>query len=383
MPTYKLLIQRFPYGGREDSECVDWLMATYHKARSDPRFSVVRSPRLNDTPITMTRNAALVNARKAGFDFMFMVDSDMAPDVELLAGDRTARPFYDVAVETLVGRAKPAVIAAPYVGPPPHENVYVFQWANRGGTLDPEAANARLPQFTREHAAMMKGVQPVGALPTGLMFIDLRAIDKLPHPYTYYEYKDAGRSECEKCGHRERGPEAEKSSTEDVTFTRDLGLLGIDILCAWDSWAGHNKRYTARKPRPYTVDVVGEKMRAALARGVHAGESEEIVEEPDWVAERERAQAAELDRLVATRGNNGFNVTIDREAFLRPEPGTVPAPSPLDQTAQVVFDGQVMNQVAASGQPWLEFMPPPDPSPQPPPLAPVTPGDLLATVPMG
>lgn len=271
MPKYSLYIHRFPYGGSEASECVDWLMKTYHQAKLDPRFDRVVTDRLNDTPITMTRNAAIMKARAQGFDYLLIVDSDMAPDVDL-AGDPTAKPFFDVAVDfALANRARPVVIAAPYCGPPPHENIYVFRWANRGNTLHPSAANARLDQFTREEAAVLAGVQEVGALPTGLMLLDLRAFDHLPHPWTYYEYHDAG-ADCDQCGRRGSGPETQKASTEDVTLTRDLGLLGVGIYCAWDSWAGHIKRYVVGKPRPYTTDVVAVKMREALGRRVYAGE---------------------------------------------------------------------------------------------------------------
>ncbi len=265
MPKHSLIIQRFPYGGTEASECVDWLVKTYHRAKLDPRWSDVKCRWINDTPITMTRNRALADARAAGFDFMLLVDSDMAPDVELLRGDPAAVPFYEAAVDHALQSPVPTVIGAPYCGPPPHENVYVFQWANRGNTLDPAAANARLDQYTREQAAMLAGVQEVAALPTGLMLIDLRALDRLPEPWTYYEFEGAG-AECEACHQRARGPEAKKASTEDVTFTRDLALLGVPQLCTWSSWAGHIKRYVVGKPRPYTSDVVSKKMRAALER---------------------------------------------------------------------------------------------------------------------
>lgn len=394
MPRYSLLIQRFPYGGREDSECVDWLMETYHKARLDPRFHTVKAPRLNDTPITMTRNAALLAAQKHGYDFVLMVDSDMAPDCEL-GEDPTAKPFFDVAVDELLGREKPAVIAAPYVGPPPYENVYVFQWANRGNTLHPTAANPHLDQYSREQARIMAGVQPCGALPTGLMLVDMRALAKLPHPWTYYEYHNTG-GECPACRQKKRGPEAQKASTEDVTFTRDLGLLGVDILCAWDSWAGHNKRYTARKPRPYTTDIVSHKMRDAIGSRIFSDDQQVLVEPPDWLAEHERQIALQLNdqiadaaELIARHNAPGQVVRIDREAFLRPEPGTVPSgvasatppaePGPFripgyggyaisGSTAQPTADVPV--------QPWAQHIPPAVGGP-------LTPADLLSGVPLG
>lgn len=294
MPRHSLLIMRFPYGGREDAECVDWLIQTYHKAELDRRFDRVAVDHINDTPITMTRNQALNNAVRLGFDFVLMVDSDMAPDCELRAGDPTAVPFFDCAVEYALKSPKPCVIAAPYVGPPPLENIYVFQWANRGNTLHPDASRARLDQFTREQAAQMAGIQEVGALPTGLMLLDVRALAKLPQPWTYYEYHKAG-EECVACHQRARGPETHKASTEDVTFTRDLGLLGVPILCAWSSWAGHNKRYTARKPRPYTVDVVSNRFRDAILGGRHSAEEQIEVQPPDWLAAHEAEMAKKAD----------------------------------------------------------------------------------------
>ena len=393
MPRYSLAFYRFPYGGREDTECVDWLMETYHKAKTDPRFATVTKARLNDTPITMTRNAALVEARRKGYDFLVMVDSDMSPDVELLAGDHTAKPFFDVAVDYAIASPKPCVIAAPYVGPPPHENVYVFQWANRGGTLDPVAARAHLDQFTREQAGMMAGIQPVAALPTGLMLIDLRALDNLPHPYTYYEYKDGGSDECDACHQKARGPEAEKASTEDVTFTRDLGLLGVPILCAWDSWAGHNKRYTARKPRPYTTDVVAHKMREAIARGVLAGEQQVMVQPPDWLAAHEadlaRPRGADAERnplhplrqpeavpeiVIPVRPIPGAAVPLNGREELGPK-GYVNHGAAPASAGVAVLDGVEQPQFVP-GQPWTQFIPAAAGET-------LTPADLLAGLPLG
>lgn len=370
MPQYKLLIQRYPYGGVEASECVSWLMATYHRAANDPRFSEVRSAWVNDTPITMTRNQSFAAAKRAGFDFMLIVDSDMAPDHELRNGDRTQVPFFDAAVDYALKSPKPCIIAAPYVGPPPLENVYVFRWANRGNSRHPRAANARLDQYTREEAALLAGIQEVGALPTGLMLIDLRVLDVLPQPYTYYEFARGGAAECPACHQKARGPEDEKASTEDVTFTRDAGMLGVPILCAWSSWAGHVKRYIAGKPRAYTTDFVAHKMREAISRRVFSDDQLVQVE-----------MDPELERLVAERGNNGFGgpvvgaeahpldmtaeflagmqvppgkviqmpaasvVEIDREAFLRPERGVVPSqpapPAAADPTGWAEFTGYV------------------------------------------
>lgn len=311
MPQYKLLIQRYPYGGTEASECVSWLMATFQKASRDPRFSEVKSSWVNDTPITMTRNQSFIAAKKAGFDFMLLVDSDMAPDVELRA-DPTAVPFYDAAVEYALKSPKPCVVAAPYCGPPPLENVYVFRWANRGNTLHPLAAGAKLDQFTREEAALLAGIQPVGALPTGLMLLDLRVLDKLPHPYTYYEYHEGGKDECPGCHQKARGPEREKASTEDVTFTRDLGMLGVPVLCAWSSWAGHIKRYVVGKPRMYTTDIVSHKMREAVARRVFPGEE---LREVELDSELARSLAARESQRYAETNRHGVAPVTEADVY--------------------------------------------------------------------
>lgn len=401
MPSYKLLIQRFPYGGREDTECVSWLMDTFHKAKLDPRFSEVRTAGLNDTPITMTRNRALADARGYGFDFVLMVDSDMTPDCEL-GEDPTAVPFFDCAVEYALKSPKPCVIAAPYVGPPPHENIYVFRWGNRGNTLDPKAANTHLDQFTREEAAVLAGVQEVGALPTGLMLVDLRALAELPHPWTYYEFAGAG-EECPACHQKARGPEARKDSTEDVTFTRDLGLLGVPILCAWSSWAGHNKRYIARKPRPYTTDIVSHKMRDAIGRRVFAGDELVDVKPSARVAkliadaehrdtntyDLSRHNAGEQSRPRGRAAEQRPEHPLNGDVMTRlvfPQPGTLG----LDRTA----DDWLAGQTPEPRPPLFPELPPVHPDvlaaglgqwtpPAAPRGEPLTPLDLLRGVPLG
>lgn len=271
----KLMIARFPYGGGERTETVDYLMQVHHRAMTDPRVAEVVHWKLNDTPITMGRNRCLAVARQQGCDLVLMVDSDMAPD--LYAGrDPLARPFYDVAMDFVFGHAGPCVVAAPYCGPPPHENVYVFRWRNwQSDTPDP---NASLEQYTREEAAGLSGVTEVAALPTGLMLLDMRFYDRVaaakrraceeafkrgreikPTPFFYYEWTDDAA--------------LDKASTEDVTFSRDLSLAGVPQYCAWDSWAGHVKAKVVGKPMPLRPDCVAEQMHAAiLSRAPRQGE---------------------------------------------------------------------------------------------------------------
>lgn len=248
MPKYKLRVGRFPYGMTEATECVDWLIRVSARLSHDKRFEVSHA-RIADTPITMTRNRMFLDAAKDEIDLLLIVDSDMAPDVEL-GCEPGAKPFLDSSLEFMLTHEGPCVIAAPYCGPPPHENVYVFQWANYQG--DHPDADWRIVQYTREQAAVMAGMHQAAALPTGLMLIDMRGLKKLPpdKPPTYYEWTD--------------GWETNKASTEDCTFSRDLAFAGVPLYCNWDAWAGHVKRKVVRKPRPVTTDAVAEAIRPAI-----------------------------------------------------------------------------------------------------------------------
>src|SRR5687767_14209689 len=74
----------FPYGGNgaaasEHPDTRHWFTETVLWAKSDPRISNVSSSDINDTPITMSRNRAVVEARKAGADVLVMIDSDQSP----------------------------------------------------------------------------------------------------------------------------------------------------------------------------------------------------------------------------------------------------------------------------------------------------------------
>lgn len=295
MPKYKVLIARFPYGGAECSESVDWLIRTSIQISHDPRFELLRG-RINDTPITMTRNQVVERARQAGVDFLVMLDSDQAPDCELGA-DPLARPFWESTIEFMLAQKEPCLVAAPYCGPPPHENVYVFQWADlETGNVDGQGV--RIVQYTREQAAVMTGIQPVCALPTGLILIDMKALPRdKKGPFFYYEYQGDG-PRCERCGERARGPEARKSSTEDCTFSRDLSLGGVPLFCNWDAWAGHVKKKMVRKPRPMTADVVAARIRPAILANRHAGDRLVLMDSPELAHEIQEAEERwERDRL--------------------------------------------------------------------------------------
>lgn len=258
---HSLLIARFPFGNSEAPSVSDWLAETYHKAKLDPRISAVHRVCVDDTPITMSRNRVLKAALEKDIDLVLMVDSDMKPDADL--GLPGVRPFWDSSLEFVLSHEGPCAIAAPYCGPPPHENVYVFQW----GSLQSDNPNAdmQLLQYSREHAMLMGGIQEAAALPTGVFLLDVRAI-KAPGvkpPWFEYEWADPPFN-------------TKKASTEDVFFTRNLSLAGVPVYCNWDAWAGHHKRKCVGKPQKLTVDSVREQFRDAVVSGV--GERDRLID---------------------------------------------------------------------------------------------------------
>lgn len=266
MPKYRVMFARFPQHKHEDSECVDWLVQTAVDITKDERFALVghkpfpaAGHRISDTPITMTRNQMFRIALGLKIDYLILVDSDMAPDLCLQDEhfDPRAKPFWQSSIEFMLQHHGPCVVAAPYCGPPPVENIYVFQWADQQS--DHPNADHQIVQYTREQAALMSGIVEAAALPTGLMIIDMRAIEMLEPPYTYYEWKNDLLQD-------------EKASTEDVAFTRDLSLLGVKQYCNWDAYAGHNKRKTVGKPRPICADMVAKKLHAGILSGRERGD---------------------------------------------------------------------------------------------------------------
>jgi hypothetical protein len=216
-----------------------------------------------------------------------MIDSDMTPDCELKE-DNTAKPFWKSSLDYLYDHYHkgPVAIGAPYLGPPPRSNCYIFQWASWANASESAHRDMRIEAYTREQAELMTGIADAAALPTGLILFDMRMFD-LTDPvkaYTrlveqgvdpqlarlqtrswfYYEYDDLY--------------EANKASTEDVTATRDMALVGqhelgyCPIKSNWDAWAGHNKPLMVRKPRSLKLDHVNAKYRAAVNSGVESGE---------------------------------------------------------------------------------------------------------------
>lgn len=277
----------YPYGGNgstssEHPSIREWFARTMMAAKADTRIDRITSKDFSDTPITMTRNDAVCTALETGADVLVMMDSDQHPDY--LLGEPGTLPFFESSFDFLYDHyAKgPVVIGAPYCGPPPNENVYIFRWATME-SFHP-GVDLRLEQYGREEAAMMAGIQEVAALPTGVIMYDLRAFEHIEPPYFYYEWTDKY--------------ERAKSSTEDVTNTRDISMaiqaqLGYaSVFCNWDAWAGHYKPKRVGKPTVITLDQISEKYRHAVLNGRQSNEKKITVHtEPDIMRKLEAIAA--------------------------------------------------------------------------------------------
>jgi hypothetical protein len=232
---------------------------------NDPRIHTLFTWQKDDTPITMSRNAAIEAAKECGADFVLMVDSDMCPDTPVAYG--IAQPFWKSSFDfALAQRAagKPCCVGAPYCGPPPHENIYVFLWRNVESNCPDSVRNMALCQYTRDDAARMTGIREVAALPTGLIIIDMQGMKRIAPPYFYYEFNEPLQSK--------------KQSTEDVTFTRDLSIRGVPQFCNWDAWAGHWKWKCVGKPEPITSAWVSDKIKQAVMSDFNINRGEALVD---------------------------------------------------------------------------------------------------------
>lgn len=275
----------FSYGGNggissEVPDIREWMIPVVLNAHKDERISGIRVWNLSDTPITMTRNRAVLMAREYGVDVLVMVDSDMKPDMD--AGTPGFKPFFQSSFDFLVSHYQkgPCVIGAPYCGPPPVENVYVFRWNN----LQSDNANPdfQLEMYDRHTAVKMAGIQECAALPTGLIMYDMRAFEMTEpksdadKPWFYYEWKDHFA--------------AEKASTEDVTQTRDLSLAGTQklgynpVYCNWDSWAGHWKPKCVSKPRVIDARGISDKLKTFWDSKADSTTKLVHLETPKWLA---------------------------------------------------------------------------------------------------
>lgn len=305
----KLLIARFPGGNTDHPDQTDWLVKarceaaiTIAQAGSYHGVTQINGMKINDTPITMTRNRVAKTALDAGYDFLLMLDNDTIPDaygsdflgdaLDLLVGRRELEADFnetysidpDDPVSVLdngAERPMPATIAAPYCGPPPAELVYVFEWVNHSSEED--HPRFTLEMIDRRDAALRDGIQEVAALPTGCILYDVRTFKYLPPPWFEYEWTDKYQTA--------------KASTEDVFQTRNASLAGMPQFVHWGAWAFHDKRKKVGKPQIFTRDDVHKSIRDRL---VNTKRGERLVFHGDTEIARSTFQDIPFERKCAT-----------------------------------------------------------------------------------
>jgi hypothetical protein len=273
----KVLLARFPFGASEHPAVTNWYAQTLYKAKTDPRISDILHMEEDDTPITMSRNKTMRQAQLHGVDVVCMIDSDMVPD--LIPG---APPFWETALDFLLKHDGPCCVGAPYCGKPPHEVPFAHKIAKKQG--DHPNVDFSIELYTREEAAIRSGFAEMPCLPTGLILVDVRALDAIKPPWFDYEWADPPYNTT-------------KASTEDCYFTRNLCLAGVPQYMAWDCWAGHYKSKIVGKPTVLTVDDVREQYREAILSGRRRGEALMDVR-PDRMMERRLKELASNGELV-------------------------------------------------------------------------------------
>lgn len=257
---WKLMLARFPYGGQERTELVDWVSACNVWARRQDDIETMLNWRINDTPVTMCRNRAIMEAIQDNVDILIMVDNDMAPDID------REHPFLPAAFGFIKGRwhQAPTMISAPYLTAPPAEAPCMGRWRTNS---DGYELATRL--YTREEAAQFSGIQPVPLHGTGLMCLDMRIftgfpvgdqIVRLAPPWFDYDWTNEYKTE--------------KASTEDMYFSRNVTMLfakyGLEVgFVDWDCWSYHVKTKYVGKPDDLTAIGLAQKL---LAMGTQAPE---------------------------------------------------------------------------------------------------------------
>jgi hypothetical protein len=290
-------IVSFPYAGNgatssETPDLREWAVPLAVNASKNEKIERLHIWSLSDTPITMTRNRAVIQARDMKLDVLVFVDSDQKPDM-YLGHDPNAKPFFESSFDYIYDHYEkgPVVIGAPYCGPPPHECVYIFKWENReSGHAAPDY---QLVMYDRHTAATLAGIQECAALPTGLIMYDMRCFDLIEpkdensKPFFYYEWTNKYAEN--------------KGSTEDVSNTRDISLAGIQLLgynpvrCNWDAWAGHWKPKCVGKPQIIDAAGVSHKLVDAYKAGFDSKTKMVNLEAPSSIQ-------AFIDKAKAARG---------------------------------------------------------------------------------
>jgi hypothetical protein len=250
LPKFRMLLARFAYGGIERTEIVEWTAtASLWAARQPDITGGLLQWHIDDTPVTMCRNRAVLAAIENDVDILVLIDSDMSPDID------KNTPFLPRAFEFIKSRwhIAPTIISAPYCTAAPAYNPVMGIWRKYRDGFE-----VKSDLYTREEAEVLKGIQPCPLQGTGLMAIDMRVFTgfavgaemvKLAPPWFYYEYKDSYH--------------AEKVSTEDMVFTRNVTLefakhdLEIGFV-DWDCWAYHVKTEFVGKPHTLTVRDIAQ-----------------------------------------------------------------------------------------------------------------------------
>lgn len=309
----------YPYGGNgatssEHPNIRNWFAKTVTYCKQDPRIGEIFTRDFSDTPITMTRNESVLSARKAGADVLVMIDSDQELDLYVGIED-SAKDFFPSSFDFVYERKMKGLVSAigaPYCGPPPHESVYIFKWCNDESSHP--NTDHKLSMYSREEGAVLAGIQPAAALPTGCIMFDMTLFDitdpkheyqrllarygdakiarALTNSWFYYEWEDIY---C-----------AKKASTEDVTVSRDMVLcayakLGYNSLfCNWDAWAGHWKPKCVGKPVLLTSESINDKYREAVLSGRRPNHKLQILPPQAAVATPSQSSTPVNDTLEAS-----------------------------------------------------------------------------------
>lgn len=250
----KVCIYRFPGTLMEHVTTVNWLTNALFTLYQHPRVESVLTDSISDTPVDMSRNRAIKHALENSFDYAIFVDDDMYPDYEQHFGEKpeSALRFIPHALDFALEHEGPCCVGAPYCCQPPGEEVLTMKWEDFETGC--HTGNTKLVRFTRDEVVNRTGFEEVAALATGLMLIDLRAIQYIAKPWFRYEFKDDERTQ--------------KASTEDVTFSRDLGLAGVRQYCFWNAWAGHWKTKLVKKPAPVDYRHIPQRFKLAVRKQV-------------------------------------------------------------------------------------------------------------------
>jgi hypothetical protein len=249
----KLLVNVFTYNKQIGGPAFSYCCGVGPQLADHPRVGEVRVSYTHGYPTDRCRNAASLEAKKAGFDFLLMLDNDQAPDL-FVGHEPDAKPFLPTAIDFALAHDGPCLVGAPYCAGPPNQDPVVMKTREYCPDM-PGGQGKKIDRYTRDEAAVMTGITRVAALPTGCLLIDMRVFDRLAPPWFYYEYADPPYN-------------TKLASTEDVVFTRNGDWVGVPQFCAWNCWAGHDdKGYMVGKPRLCPVDEVPRAVWEAYKAG--------------------------------------------------------------------------------------------------------------------